>query len=188
MTNITSYGYEFDIDTLPVASRDALISRGLNHVLGNEASSRIASYKSGYAKAHPSADGAPDAEPTAEELSAKVAEVRQELAGKIANGTLGVRAPGATGALDPVEAEIATLAWDKVNTILKANNIKFTKNADGTRTVTLKNRDGGTEVLTREDLIARKIASQGDALRAEAEKVLRAKARALKAVEGVLDL
>lgn len=176
MSKITSYGFEFDTAALPGQTLDALISRGLNHVLGNEVASKIAAFKSRIEKETGVAA-------TDEAVSAQTTAERQAMIDKLVAGTLGVRVAAAPS-VDPIEAEMTRLAKAKIATVLKANGLKWAKDAEGVRTVTLKN---GT--FTMAELVERQLTGHGEALRAEAEKVLKAKARAAKAAaEADIDL
>lgn len=176
-SNITieSYGHSFDVSSLPEASVRALLSRGFNHVLGNEVASKVTAWKARVA------EGENPITPSDDEIAAKKAEYQADMIAKIKEGTLGIRAAGVT--VDPVEAEMERLAKEYVQTTLKANNLKFVypKDENGKRvkgsegTVTLK--DG---TFTLDELVDRQLSAKGDEYRAKAKKNIDAKAKRLK--------
>ncbi len=180
---IESYGKTFDTASLPEASVRALFARGLNHVLGNEVASKVTAWKGRFVESE-------KRDPSESEIDAARATYRDEMVGKIAAGTLGVRAVGVSA--DPVEALIERLAWEEIDTTLKANKYKwdFPKGADGKR---LKGSEGTVALpdgkFTKDELIERRLAKHGDRLRAAAEKQLKARARKLAEAAGAgLDL
>jgi hypothetical protein len=160
-----TYGdYTVDTDKLPEKSLAALIKRGLTHYLGNEQSSKTRAWE----KAQKDEDGN-EVEVSDEAKAAKLAECQAKAHAALLDGTVGTitRGPGK----DPVEAEIERQARAKIRETLKANGIKFSGEGDE-RTVTLKG-----EAFTMDQLVERQIANNGEALRRDAEKALKAKAK-----------
>ena len=162
---ITSYDTEFDIGALPEASVKALLSRGLNHVLGNEVASKVTGFKT-------VGEGQP--EHTEAEIEAFKVTARQKAIDAILAGTLGVRAAGVT--VDPVEAAMERITRDEITTTLSANKYKWSKSVKGEdRTVALPDVK-----FTMDELVERRLAKHGDRIRAAAEKAVKAKQRKLE--------
>jgi hypothetical protein len=160
-----SDGSEHDFDSLPEASRQAMVNRAVNHIVGNEVASSVVGFiKSEIAtaanikpeavsrdaiKVYRGENGAVIDAKTAEFCSAKLKAVL--------DGTLGVRAAGSGPRLvDPVAREIRKIAETEIGLILAAhkdaegNELKLPR---GDATLTL-----GDATFTRGDLVDRHLA------------------------------
>lgn len=180
-----SYGEYSIVPTgLPIPSLRALLRRGLAHVIGNEAASKGQTAAEKAIKDKMVADGIK--EPKAEDIKAtyKSADddfkapfkkaAADELFASILDGTLGSNARGSS---DPLEVAIRSIAKAEVLVALKANNVKVPKKDEK-----VKFADG--RELSMDDMIEGRLARNGDAIRAEAEKKVaadKAKAEAAKA-------
>lgn len=165
--NEITYGnITIDVSKLPEASVTALIRRGVSHVFGNEAASRVAAFvaKEKDEGREVSDEGKADAK---QRFQAEALE-------KLNSGTLGYRAPSV--GVDPTEKVIRAIAKIEVTAILREHGLSFpTKD----KTITF-----GDQTLTGDELIDRRIANHGDRLRKEAEAEIKRKAReAAKAAE-----
>jgi len=168
---------EVDFSALPEVSQFALAQRGLTHVLGNEVASRVHSWAQGEGQANSEdretvkAWKAANAAAITEKTNAVVADMLKALS----EGTLGNRVSGPR--LTPLETLCNQIARREIETILRANKIKVPKGDDK-----VSMPDGE---FTMADLIARRLAkeSTGNAIRAAAEKELKARAKALASVE-----
>lgn len=161
MPRMISYGDQFqvDFDTLPAASQEALIRRGFNHVMGNEAASK-ASNTEGY-------ENFTDEQKASAKLTAQ-----QALFKAITDGTLGSgRGGGPRGT--KLETVLRDLAKAEVISILNSQNIKLPKKASDT--IKFKNGDE----FTLAQLVDRRVGNDNhaDRLRKEAETKMRADER-----------
>ena len=191
------YGnHEFAISSLPPASLVALVQRGLSHFLSTEVNSRLVAAiraeivaTGGESAPRKLGDVTSDAirdfrEDRPEWVEAKQAELVQAAVDAIRAGTLvRERAPrDVPGGISGVERRARALAWStgvdglpSLESILVSNGIKPPK---GTSTVTI-----GGQAFSRDDLIDRRLAKAGDALRAlataqlESERAAKAQAK-----------
>lgn len=172
MSIITRAGVEFDTAKLPEASLNALIGRGLTHVLGSELSSKVIGWKERFAKEN-------SRQPNEDEVAAYKSEAFAGYVASINEGTLGQGASRGP-AIDPEDAEVERLAWAEVVAMLKAHNIKATGKGDE-RVWTFA--DGSTR--TKDAMLEKHLANAGkdgtvneERLRKAAKKNLAAKAKA----------
>lgn len=174
-----------DFDSLPESSRFAIVRRGFNHIVGNEAASKVSSHFEGES-------------PSAEAKAAKKAEVVAEFVARLVAGTMGVRASSGPR-VSPLESIMRSLAIAQIKATLAAN-----KGTDG-KPLTMPAAQGKNEGdpvptinlggvhYTKEELIARKLSNtapygRGEAIKAEAEKELRRRAREAEKAGGVESL
>ena len=167
---VVSYaGHTIDLTTLPDASIHSLIRKGLTHFRGNEQASKVTTW----AKKQ-TAEGTA---PTEEDIAAKKAEFVKSALEALTAGTIGIRerAEGGTPKATPIEKLMNEIAKEQVIELLAGNKKKFP-----TKKETLKFGDGSE--LTGADLIARRLSNPkfGPAIRAEAEKRLKAQQRAIE--------
>lgn len=163
-----------DFDSLPESSRHAIVRRGFNHIVGNEAASKVSSHFEGET-------------PSAEAKAAKKAEVVAEFVARLVAGTMGVRASSGPR-VSPLESIMRSLAIAEIKAILVKNKLAMPAasgkaEGDPLPTITLN----GT-AFTKEDLIKRRLEAHGDRLKAEAEKELRRRAREAEKAGGVESL
>lgn len=183
-TFVAKYGeYTIDFDALPIESKRALITRGLAHILGNEASAKVATVfrqqavaalpadATAEAKAKARADAIPDSE-SPEYVKVK-ADAQAELFKALLEGTIGAgRAPAAV--VDPVEAEVAKLCTAGVLDILRGQSMhKGSKIPADDTTYTF-----GEQVVTFADLKARWLARNGERATADAKVIVKAREKA----------
>lgn len=162
--NIEYGTHKIDTDKLPEKSVQALLSRGLTHFLGNEQASKVAAkFK--------------DQEGITDEMrNAAKADFVANAVKALTEGTIGTRTGGPRGT--GVDSVMRQLAEAEVKGILKHNKLsmptgdKVVKFADGT-------------VLTRAELIDRRIAKHGDRLRKEAEAEIKREEREAAKAGGV---
>lgn len=170
--NFTYGGHIIEVSNLPEASLSAMIRRGLVHFLGNEQASKVA------AKVKSQESGENPTVATDEDKAAWKAEFVTNAVAALLAGTVGVRAVGEPREKsDPVGSLVRKLAKAAVTKILSDNGIKVPKKDEKVKTASGE--------FTMTELVDRRIASQGETLRAEAEKEIAAQARkTAKAVEG----
>lgn len=171
MTISITYGdHTLDFSKLPPKSLEAMLKRGVAHYLGNEVASKVSGRK---AKA--AADGTPLAD---DEVAAIKAEYVAAALQALNEGTVGVSTRGP--AADPIDSEMEKIARAEINTVLKANGAKFQGKGED-RKVTFA--DG--QSFTMPQLIERRLGSpdHGDRIRKEAEKAIKARAKALAAAK-----
>ena len=157
------YGdFEVDLATLPQISVLAMFRRGLAHYLGNEQASKLTAWAESHEKEHGSkpADEARDAAKASFQAAAMKALV---------DGSVGANVRGPRGSA--LETIMRGIAEKRVREILKQAGLSM---PSGDKAVKFPN---GTE-LTRADLIDRQLARNGDAIRVEAERELKARERA----------
>lgn len=151
-----------DTDALPAASVAAMLKRGLTHYLGNEQAAKVTNFKKSFAKAN-------GREPGEDEIDAKRDELIEAAVAALAAGTVGIGVRGPR--IDPVEKIMEAKAEAEVVAILKSHKLA-TKKPEDEDVFTL----GGVE-YTFADLVERRVAKEGDRLRADAEaEVARRKA------------
>lgn len=171
MTTLTYGDVTVDTSTLPPASIDALLRRGLSHYLGNEQASKLTSWKE-------SEEGktASDAQ-----VSTKKAELIAGAMRALHEGTVGTRTFGPRGtALETLEREVA---WERLSPMLaKVPGYKASVFKDGG-----KLHITGRGDLTKAELIAAYIAKNAEAVRKEAESRVRARERMAKGAGELAD-
>lgn len=180
--NTFTYGdLTIDATKFHPAGVDALVRRGISHLLGNEVSSKI-NKEGAWFKGFVEANGR---EPSADEVASQQLEFRKAAIASLYDGTIGTRASGPR--VDPVQAEMTAIAKREISDILRAKGIK--KFPTGDATVTL-----GEATYTGAVLIERRLAKFSDRLRKEATKIVGERARkaeaakhAVAAVAGVSD-
>lgn len=143
------------VESLPAASLEALIRRGLSHFMGNEQAAKVSA-----AKAKATADGGTAL--TEDEIASKLQANRESAWAALLAGEIGLRAP-AGESVDPFEKLQARIAREQVEAILRANGLKVPKK-DGTVTFA----DG--KVKTMSDMIAARLEKNGPAIEKEATK------------------
>ena len=182
MSKFTYGTIEVDTSAFAPASIEALVRRGVAHYLGNEQASKVVAWAktkateglAAYLQTDPDNSAGKtveDFEPSLEDKQSKKEELQQAALGHLVAGTIGISAPR-TPSVDPLEAAMERLAKAQVTTVLKANGIKPPKDGES---VTF----GDGTKKTMDDMIATRLAhaTHGPAIRAEAEKVLKAKAK-----------
>ncbi len=195
MTHALTFGTDItrDFNTLPLVSQIALATRGFAHLLGNEQASKVVSKIRGavVAASPKGADGSTRkvesvtkdevqafraANP--EQIKTWEAAARAEALKDLDEGKLGTRVAGPR--LDPVETEIARLARVDVINTLKAHNLKAPK---GDETITFLAGTPQEHTRTMAQMVANKIAKNGERYKREAEKAVAEAARKRKAAE-----
>lgn len=157
-----SYGdIKVDFNTVPAASLEAVLRRGVAHFLGNEQASKVASHFADQ----------PDA--TAEAKATFKAECIANALKALSDGTVGASNRGPRGST--IDTVIRGLAEKEVKAILKANGLTM---PSGDKVIEFANGDK----LTRAQLIDRRIAKEGERLKAEATKEMARTEKAAKAV------
>jgi hypothetical protein len=132
-------GTAIDFDALPVASRLALLRRGLAHYLGNEQAAKVSAHKA-------KNEGIDEAALGAFKSAAMAAALEALRAGTLGAG--GPRGPRGT----PIEQTMRNIAEKEVRAILKGQNLSM---PTGDKTLEFPN---GAK-LTRADLIDRRLAN-----------------------------
>lgn len=169
-----TYGiHQFDFTKLPAQTLEAMLKRGVTHFLGNEQASKVSGWTKKFSTDN---DGAL---PGDDEVAAKKAEYVAEAIAKMEAGTVGTASRGPSA--DPIEAEMDRIAKREINLVLKENNAKFSGKGDD-RKVTFAD---GTS-YTMDELIERRLgnADHSARIRKEAEKALRAAAKAAESAKG----
>lgn len=186
-STILTFGpHSVDFLKLPPVSQFALAKRGWQHVLGNEASSKVSTAKAKrrdeIAAAQAKGEPAP-AEYTDEECSAMLAEHVANAFKNITEGTIGQgRAPSGPRQ-DPVEQVMRRIAVAELQSILKAQvtneNPKGLSLPTGEKVVTFANGKS----FTREQLVTLRMNSpkEGPRIRELAMKEIKARDRAAQA-------
>lgn len=180
-----TYGnHSVDEGKLPEVTRNALLTRGFNHIMANETASIVASAiekslagttdeskkafealsKEDRKAAFKAFRDGNSAQVTAWESEARDGAIADMLAGE-----LGVRASGPR--VDPVTAKVQSLARKEVIDTLKGADIKVPKKTEDVVTFA----DGTTRTMAQ--MVERRIARDGDRLRKEAEKQIADEAR-----------
>lgn len=165
MTKITYGDFEIDTSTLPEASVNALLRKGLAHFMGNEQASKVTAWKN--------SEAGKDA--TEEQIASKKAEFQAAGVAALADGTVGNRVVGVT--VSPIEKIMRSLAKSEIVGILKATNMAIPK---GEGTVTFNEGSDSEQKLTMEDLIERRLEGHGDRLKKEAEAEVKRRDREAK--------
>lgn len=158
MDKFNTAGFEIDFDALPDNSKRAIVSRGLQHYLGNEQAAKV----SAKAKAHEEEHGEPLGD---DEKAALKAEFVAAAIEALSAGTIGTGHGGGFRG-NPVETALRALAKAEVVAVLRKNNIKVPKKAEDT----IKTANGE---FTLAQLIERRIAAHKDRLTKEANAKVR---------------
>lgn len=180
--SITYGSHVVDFAKAPQASIEALLSRGVAHLLGNEQSAKVSTWKAkealkalqaipgnekavmpeGKAKADMVATYGPSDEAVADYLARLVSEAIADIyAGEIGSG----RGP----ALDPVEKELRSLIDTHIANTLAGAGIKFAKNRKlPTEDEVVSFANGTTRTL--EEMRANTRKAHGDRFEREAQK------------------
>lgn len=149
------YGsHKLDTAKFPQSTIDALIRRGLSHVLGNEASSKVVAFTEGRSKNGVSF--------TDQDKAAKKLEFQLAFIASMAEGTLGQsisRGPR----VDPVEAAEHAIAKREVIDVLRGAGLKTPKSE-----AKVKFADG--QEYTMDELVERRLAKHGERITREAAK------------------
>ena len=180
-------GKSYDFNALPAQAGLAMLSRGLTHYFGSEASAKVGPNSSWQTKFK--AENKRD--PNEAEIEAKKAAVFAEMEAALIAGTVGTaRGPK----IDPLEAEMDRLAENRVVNILRAS-----KGADGKPLYTGKAKPKDEQefvfpqgTFTFEALVQRQLDKVGADIKAEAQKNLdtakkRREAEAAKAAKLAAD-
>jgi hypothetical protein len=166
-----TYGqYEIDTGKLPPSTIDALVRRGISHVLGNEAASKVSAWVG--------QEGNESA--TDEQKAQKKAEFQAAFIDAMLAGTLGQHAARGPR-VDPLEAVMNGIAKREIIDRLKAANPPI-KTPKGDETINLKG-----ELFTMAQLITRRLnGPEGERIKREAQKhVADLERKAKKAKEDV---
>lgn len=181
-----TYGDKISIDfgALPEASQYALASEGLTHFLGNRVASKVHAWAMGETQANSKDKATVSAwkESNAGAIVSKSDEFIADTLKSIADGTLGVRSAAGPRAT-PLETLKRQIAKRQVETILKGAKLAVPKGEDK-----IKTADGEftmAELVTRRlTLVTKSGVDIGAAITKEAEKELKARAKAVADVEG----
>ena len=178
MTTFTYGELSIDSDKFHPNAVQALLRRGLSHLLGNEQAAKVGP-ESAWGKANANA--------TKEQVAAAKLAMQQSAIATLYDGTIGVRASSGPKA-DPLTSEMRKLAKIEIVAILGANKDtegKAVKFPTGDKTVILPD---GTSA-TGEQLIGRRLAKHGERIKAEASRNIAAQAKKAKqVVEAGVDL
>jgi hypothetical protein len=147
---------------------EALIRRGISHLLGNEQSAKVGP-ESAWAKGFKAANGR---DPSKEDVNAQKVLFQKDAIAALYEGSIGTRVSGPKA--DPLTGEMNSIAKREISDVLRTQGIK--KFPAGDATVTL----GGSS-FTGDQLIERRLAKHGERIKREAEKVLSEKNKKAKA-------
>lgn len=169
--NPIRYG-DHTISELPLVSMQALLQRGVTHVLGNEASSKVSTWKKKFAK-----DNGRD--PDEDEVEAQSLDEQDAFFARIMDGTLGVRAVSGGVSRSTFDSIMRAMAKVEILAILAAQSPAVKPDKDGNVTF----NDGA--VMEVETLIDRRLDKPEHVARltplAEAEQAKRKAAAEAKA-------
>lgn len=146
-------------------SLDAMVRRGVSHYLGNEMASKVVAWAESESKERAKSGAAAI---TDAEKEAKKNQLQLEAIAALEAGTVGQSNRGPR--VDPLVAQMTSLARREVIDTLNAHNIKPPKGED---VVTFG--DGATRTMAQ--MIAKRLANHGPRLEAEAKKHLAELAR-----------
>lgn len=153
------YGnHVMDTANFPPATIDALLRRGLSHVLGNEAASKVSAWEDAETKRRAENGGAPI---TDDEKSARKNEFQLALIEAMNSGTLGQSNRGPR--IDPVEAARQAIAKREVIDVLRGAGLKQPKGD-----AKVKFADG--QEFTMGELVNRRLDKHGERITREAQK------------------
>lgn len=167
LSTITYGAYTIDPAALSEKTLQALLSRAVAHVLGNEAASTV----TGKIKAELGESATRDdvkayRETHTAQVDAWTREAQDAKHTAILGGTLGDRVGTPRGtALDTV---IRAVAWEEVSAIMTKNGLKFPKAVKGSdESPKIVTPDGS---FTKAELIARRVAKHTDRITKEAKR------------------
>lgn len=183
LPTITYAGHEIAVASLPAQSIEALLRRGVTHFLGNEQAAKVTArakkdeatraveaFKAAHGRDPSESDTLPSVAPASDEnRDTWKAEYIANAIKALAEGTVGLIVRGPS--VDPVDARMEKIAKAEVLNVLKGAGIKVPKKdeavtfADGTK-------------KTLDDMIETRLERFGDRIRVEAEKALKAEAKA----------
>jgi len=175
---IFTYG-ELQIDSAKFHENavHALLRRGLSHLLGNEQAAKVGPESSW---------GKENKDATKEQVAAQKLAFQNAAISTLYDGTIGVRASSGPKA-DPLQSEMRKLAKAEVIAILATQKTADGKKVSfptGDKTITV-----GADVLTGDQLIARRLTKHGERIKVEASRNLAAQAKKAKqVVEAGVDL
>jgi len=177
MTTFTYGDLQIDSDKFHPNAVQALLRRGLSHLLGNEQAAKVGP-ESAWGKANANA--------TKEQVAAAKLAMQQSAIATLYDGTIGVRASSGPK-VDPIMSEMRKLAKAEIVAILATQKTPEGKKVafpTGDKTVTV-----GADTLTGEQLIGRRLAKHGERIKAEASRNIAAQAKKAKqVVEAGVDL
>lgn len=156
---------EINVNDLPPRSLRALLSRGFTHYFGSEQASKVKTWKDKQAES--------GTEATEAEINAYKAQCVAEAIEKLRSGEIGVRSAGVT--IDPLDKLRNKIAKQQVIDTLRKNNIKVPKGDEA-----VKFANGVSKTLA--EMVATRLASNGDAIEAEAKKALAARNKQVAAL------
>jgi hypothetical protein len=135
-------GKEISFDKCSEATVLKAWFKGMAHVFGNEAASRVTAWKK--------SDEGKNADEAA--IDAKLVAVQNDFYDRVVSGDWGnsVRASSGEAGLSKLETRIRTLAWDDISVELKAGGYKL---PSGKKTVAIE----GLGDMTRDQLIERRL-------------------------------
>jgi hypothetical protein len=152
-----TYGqYEIDTGKLPPTTIDALVRRGISHVLGNEAASKVSAWADNAERIKAEGNA------TDEQKAQKKAEFQAAFIDAMVNGTLGqhtARGPR----VDPIESAANGIAKREVIDVLRGAGLKQPKGE-----AKVKFADG--QEFTMAELVERRLAKHGERITREAQK------------------
>lgn len=177
MEKFTYGAHEIDFDSLPDASKVAIVGRGLTHVFGNEVASRVHSWAMGETQANSDDKAVVKAwkDSNATAISTQAAVVALTMYDALVAGTLGNRASGPR--VTPLDAMRRKIAKGQIENILRAHKIKVPTKDDK-----VKMPDGEfsmAELIDRRLVLVTKDGTDiGAQITKEAEKKIAAEAKA----------
>lgn len=169
----TQFNYgdlSIDSSKLSPVGLEALVRRGISHLLGNEQSSKVGP-ESAWAKAFAESNKRP---PSKDEIDAQKVELQKVAIQALYDGTIGIRAAGPR--TNPLDSEMSSIAKREVLDVLRTQGIK--KFPTGDDVVTL-----GGQSFTGDILIERRLAKHGERIKREAEKLIADKAKKQKSAQ-----
>ncbi len=178
-----------DFDSAPEASVKYALNAGVTYLFANRAASTL----TGWIKSEiigdsdrkpadvPASEVKSWREANPDQLAAWQEEIVADTMNDFLAGTIGVREPAAPKEdVDPVGAEMRRLAKEAVTKILEANGHKFpTRSKDpATGKMVAEKFVTGDGAFTGAELIERQIARNGDALKKQAEQIVKMRGKA----------
>ena len=177
------YGdHKVAIDAIPVNVLHAMAQTTFSHKLGNEVDSKVTARIRG--KEYLGSDATKDAVTAWREANKSQVDTwsdtfRTETCNAIVNGTLGLRVGGPRK--DPVDTKFNDLVLKSIHATIKhlPSVLKAFKKGASDAVIDF----GGGMTRVKSDMIAARVATHGDTLRKEAEKMVREEARLAKRAE-----
>lgn len=153
--NVLKYGdITVNVSDIPETSQMVLMQRGLSHILGNEASSKVkALYDAAFANTT-------EGQPVDFDRAAELENVRNDLLGRIISGDIAVRATGPRGTA--LETVMRAIAGERIVANAKKSNVTL---PTGKKTINV----GGTP-MTRAEIVAAHLAKYESVIRELAEE------------------